>query len=65
MIIVIIMKNEIRSENLINYHIVANDKHFDRNYCEIDKEKIINCTINDHIVIIVYKIVNLNSDNFD
>ena len=58
------MKDEARSENLIDYYIVANDKHFDRNYCEIDKEKIINCTINDRIVII-RKLTDLDFDNFN
>ena len=27
-----IVKNETRSENLINCHIIENDKHFNRNY---------------------------------
>ena len=58
------MKDKVRNENLIDCYIIANDKHFDRNYCEIDKKKIINYTINDRIIVI-YKIVGLNFDNFD
>ena len=64
-IIAIIIKNEIRNENLINYYIIINDKYFNRNYCEIDKKKIINYIINNRIIVIIYKIINLNFDNFD
>ena len=60
-----IAKDETRNEDLIDYYIITNDKHFNHNYYEIDKEKIIDYTINDHIVIIVYKIVNLDFDNSD
>lgn len=61
-VIIVITKNEVRNENLINYYITAVDKHFVYNYhhyCEIDKKKIVNCTINDHITVI-YKIIDLD-----
>ena len=63
-IIAIITKNEIYNENLINYYIVAIDKHFNRNYYEIEKKKIVNYTINDRIII-VRKIVNLDFNDFN
>ena len=62
-IITTITKNEAYNENLINYYIVAIDKHFNRNYFKIDKEKIINYTINDYITIAIYKIINLDFNN--
>ena len=61
--ITFIIKNEIYNKNLINYYTTAIDKHFIYNYYyyyEIDKKKIINYTINDRIVIIIYKIINLD-----
>ena len=39
-----ITKNENRNENMINYHIIAIDKHFIYNYhyyCEIDKKELL------------------------
>ena len=60
-----ITKDETRSENLIDYYTVAIDKHFDRNYFEIDKGKIVDCTIDDRIIIVVYKIADLDFDSSD
>ena len=60
--ITIIMKDETYNEDLT----IKNDKHFDYNYhhySKIDKGKIINYTINDRIIIIIHKIINLNSNN--
>ena len=42
-----------------------NDKHFDRNYCEIDKEKIVDYTINDRIVIVIHKIIDFDFNSFN
>ena len=58
--IIIAIEDEVRNESLINYHIIENDKYFIRNYCEIDKEKIIDYMINDRIVIVIYKIIDLD-----
>ena len=58
-VIITVTKNEVRSEGLIDYYIVEDGKHFDRNYhyyCEIDKKKTAGCTIDDRIVV-VHKIV--------
>ena len=66
--IIVITKNEARNKNLINYYIIKNDKYFDYNYYryfEIDKKKIINYTINDRIIIIIYKIANLDFNNLN
>ena len=60
--IIVITKNEIRSENLIDYYIVENNKHFDRSYYhyyKIDKKKIVDYTIDDRIAI-VHKIIDLD-----
>ena len=57
------MKNETRNEDLINYYIIKNDKHFDHNYhhyCEIDKKKIVDYTIDDRIIVVIHKIINLD-----
>ena len=61
--ITFITKDEAYNENLINCYIVTIDKHFVYNYhhyCEVDKKKIINYTIDDYIIVIVYKIIDLN-----
>ena len=61
--ITLITKNETYNEDLINYYTAAIDKHFIHNYyhyCEINKKKTINYTIDDRIVIVIYKIINLD-----
>lgn len=63
--ITIVTKNETRNENLINYFIITIDKHFDHKYYKVDKKKIVNYTINDRIIIIVYKIIDFHFNNFN
>ena len=62
--ITIITKNETHNEDLT----IKDDKHFDHNYhyySKIDKRKIVNYTTNDHIAIIIHKIINLDFNNLN
>lgn len=58
--IIIAIENEAYNENIIDYYIFKNDKHFIRNYYKINRKKIVDYTINDRIIIIIYKIIDFD-----